>query len=78
MARLLPSGLQAEDGVGFGESRHVTLVCVSDFHPCPRFSRSPSSSEVGYEKCALLGAELPGERREKVSMPFTISARRSL
>ncbi|XP_076416401.1 uncharacterized protein KIAA1671 homolog isoform X2 [Peromyscus maniculatus bairdii] len=29
------------------------------------FSRSPSSSEVGYEKCALLGAELPGERREK-------------
>ncbi|KAL6067671.1 hypothetical protein STEG23_031475, partial [Scotinomys teguina] len=28
------------------------------------FSRSPSS-EVGYEKCALLGAELPGERREK-------------
>ncbi|XP_049977015.1 uncharacterized protein KIAA1671 homolog isoform X1 [Alexandromys fortis] len=29
------------------------------------FSRSPSGSEVGYEKCALLGGELTGERREK-------------
>ncbi|KAL1768560.1 hypothetical protein HispidOSU_013595 [Sigmodon hispidus] len=29
------------------------------------FSRSPSSSEAGYEKCTLLASELPGERKEK-------------
>ncbi|KAM4827381.1 uncharacterized protein KIAA1671 homolog [Thomomys bottae] len=29
------------------------------------FSSSASSSEIAYEKCAVLGGELPGERREK-------------
>ncbi|XP_012975222.1 uncharacterized protein KIAA1671 homolog isoform X1 [Mesocricetus auratus] len=29
------------------------------------FSRSPSSNEVGYEKCAVLSGERPSERREK-------------
>lgn len=69
-----PAG--AEDSVGFGEWSLLTLFCVSNSYPCLRFSRSASSNEVGYEKCATLGGELPGERREKVSLPlFAISLR---
>lgn len=30
------------------------------------FSRTASSNEIGHEKCATLGGELPGERREKL------------
>ncbi|XP_055461677.1 uncharacterized protein KIAA1671 homolog isoform X1 [Psammomys obesus] len=43
---------------------------VSQARPLPAdltklFSRSASSSEVGYERCAKMAGELPGERREK-------------
>lgn len=48
----------------------ATLIRVSNSCLSPRFSRSASSSEIGYEKCATLGGELPGERREKVSVSF--------
>ncbi|XP_029389466.1 uncharacterized protein KIAA1671 homolog isoform X1 [Mus pahari] len=30
------------------------------------FSRTASSNEIGHEKCATLGVEFPGERREKL------------
>lgn len=71
-----PWALPRENSVGFRESRLADLLSVSNSRLCPRFSRSASSNEIGHEKCATLGGELPGERREKVSVPLAISLRR--
>lgn len=54
-----------------GEEKPEVWRRASQARPLPAdltkpFSRSASSNEIGYEKCATLGGELPGERREKL------------
>lgn len=54
-----------------GEEKPEVRRRASQARPLPtdltkQFSRSASSNEIGYEKYATLGRELPGERREKL------------